>query len=75
MFAVQMLKTLITNLIGMLMTKAMILWGLKFAAKQTKNKIDDDIVLLVEGAYDNDEEKVRAAIEALAAEIQKSKEE
>lgn len=69
------LRLLLTNLLGMFMTKAMIIWGLKFATKQTKTLIDDDMVLLIEGAYENDAEKVRAAIEALAAEIQKSRKE
>ena len=65
------IKLMITNLLGMLMKKTMIVWGLKFATKQTTNKIDDNAVDLIEGLYDNDSDKVTAAIEAITAEFKK----
>lgn len=51
----------------MFMGKKMVIWGLKIAASMTDNKIDDNIVLLAEGAMNNDEEEVTKAIEALVA--------
>ncbi len=60
-----LIKLAIKNMIGMLMTKTMLIWGLKFAVKNTKNKVDDNIVLLAEGALDNDEAKVKSAISEL----------
>ena len=63
------LKLMLTNLVGMMMTKTMIIWGLKFATKQTDNKIDDNAVTLLEGLYDNDPIKVREAISAITKEF------
>lgn len=60
-------KTLITNLFRMLIGKNMIIWGLKLAASVSTNKVDDNVVLLVEGALKNDAEKVKRAIEQLAS--------
>lgn len=59
----------VKNVIGMLVTEKMILWGLKFAVKQTKNSVDDNVVNLVEAAYKNDAAKFQAAIEATASAI------
>lgn len=61
-----MLKLLITNLLRMIIGKKMIIWGLKLAASLTDNKVDDNVVLLAEGALDNDEAKVKKALEGLA---------
>ena len=61
------LKAMLTNLFRMFMGKKMVIWGLKIAASMTDNKIDDNIVLLAEGAMNNDEEEVTKAIEALVA--------
>ena len=58
-------KTMLTNLIGMLVTKHMIVWGLKFAVSQTSNKIDDNAVDIVEGLYENNEEQVKKGVEGL----------
>lgn len=63
------IKTLLvkigTNLIGMLMTEKMILWGMRFAAKQSKNSVDDNLVDLVEAAYKNDAEKFQTSVSKL----------
>jgi hypothetical protein len=53
------------NLIGMLISKHMIFWALELAAKQTSNKVDDNLLGLVRGAYDNDVDKVKESAEAL----------
>ncbi len=60
-------KLIITNLLRMLIGKKMIIWGLKLAASLTSNKVDDNVIMLAEGALDNDVTKVKAAIEALTA--------
>lgn len=57
------------NLIGMLITKHMIFWGLELATKQTKNKVDDNVVKLVRAAYDADDKKLREAVENIASEL------
>lgn len=62
-----LLKTLITNLLRMLIGKNMIIWGLKLAASVSTNKVDDNVVLLVEGALKNNTAKVKLAIEQLAS--------
>ena len=61
-----MLKLLITNLLRMIVGKKMIIWGLKLATSLTDNKVDDNVVLLAEGALDNDTAKVKKALEGLA---------
>lgn len=66
------IKAILTNLFRMFKGKKMIIWGLKIATSMTDNKIDDNIVLLVEGAMNNDEAEVTKAIEALAT-MQKEK--
>lgn len=61
-----MMKLILTNLLRMIIGKKMILWGLKLATSLTDNKVDDNVVLLAEGALDNDEAKVKKALEGLA---------
>lgn len=61
------LAKLIKNLVAMLLTEKMIIWGLQFATKQTKNKIDDNVVGIVIAGYKGDEEEMKKAIEALVA--------
>lgn len=63
------LKMMLTNLLRMLIGKKMIIWGLKLAATHTDTKVDDNVILLAEGALDNDAEKVKTAIEALSTTI------
>ena len=67
------LKAMLTNLFRMFLGKKMVIWGLKIAASMTDNKIDDNIVLLAEGAMNNDEAEVTKAIEALALGIKEKK--
>lgn len=62
---------ILKNLLGMLVTKHMIFWALELATKQSKNKIDDNVVKLVRAAYDADNAKLKEAVEALAAEYSK----
>lgn len=67
------LKAMLVNLFRMFLGKKMVIWGLKLAASMTDTKVDDNIILLAEGAMDNDEAKVVAAIEALAANVKTNK--
>lgn len=53
------------NVLKMLLTKTVILWGLKLAAKQTDNKIDDYVIDVVEAGYDGDTEKFQKSVELL----------
>jgi len=55
----------------MFIGKKMIMWALKLYTSTTKNVVDDNIVLLTEGAFDNDIDKVMAAAEALVTEYKK----
>jgi hypothetical protein len=63
------LLTIGTNLVSMFMTKTVILWALKLATKQTENKVDDNVVLLVEAAYNNDSASFQAATEELVKSV------
>lgn len=65
------LKTLVTNVAKMLVSKKMVYWTLETWAKNTDNKIDDNVVLIVEGAYDADTEKLKLGVEGLLAEMKK----
>ncbi len=68
-----MLTVMLKNLGKMILTKHVALWALKFAAKQTDTMVDDNIVRLAEGAYENDPAKVIAAIEAITEELRRTK--
>jgi K+ transporter len=70
---VMLLKTIGVNLVKMLIGPKMILWMLRMAAKQSDNIVDDNIVLLVEGAYENDNVKVKSAVSALMCSFRKEK--
>jgi hypothetical protein len=60
---------MLKNLIGMLVTKQMIIWGLEFAVKQTKNKVDDNAVMIIKGLYNNDITTVQLGVEGLTKAI------
>lgn len=60
---------LIKNAIAMALTKKVALWAVKLAVHQTENKIDDNVVDLLEGCYDNDSDKVMKAVEKLVHEL------
>ena len=60
-----LIKMLIKNLVTMLITEKMIIWSLEVAAKYTDNKVDDNIVLIVKGAYKSDTEMIKKGIEGL----------
>lgn len=59
------LSVLIKNLLAMFLTRRVAVWALRLAAKQTDNLIDDYAIEFVDAAYENDEERVKAAIEKL----------
>lgn len=59
------IKLMFTNLLRMFLGKKMVLWALKLAVSVTDNKVDDNMVLLVEGAYENDAAKVKQAVSEL----------
>lgn len=63
----KMLKTII----GALITEKMIIWGLEFSAKQTKNKVDDNLVLIAKSAYKSDIEGIQEGIKKLTEELTK----
>ena len=59
------IKLIFTNLLRMFLGKKMVLWALKLAASVSDTKVDDNMVLLVEGAYENDDTKVKQAVSEL----------
>lgn len=67
------IKTMTKNLVLMLVRWPMIKWILTLMAKQTTNKIDDNIILLVDAAYNKDEETFKVALEAITNELNKDK--
>ncbi len=70
---VGLLKTVGVNLVGMFVGPKMIIWLLGVASKATDNDIDDNIVLLVEGAYAKDQPKVKSAVSKLMGGFRKKK--
>lgn len=60
------LARIIQNLIAMALTEKVVLWAVKLAAKKTENKIDDNVVQLLEAAYKNDVVALQEAVENLA---------
>lgn len=59
------IKLMLKNLLRMFLGKKMVLWALNLAASTTDTKVDDNMVLLVEGAYENDDTKVKQAVTEL----------
>lgn len=68
-----MLISILKNLAMMIVGPKMILWGLRLATSITDNKIDDNVVGIVEAGYNNDEAKLKESVEALAAIYKESK--
>lgn len=62
-----LLLKLVKSLATMLITETMILWLLGIAAKHTDNKIDDNVVLIVKGAYSSDVAMLKLGVEGLLA--------
>lgn len=70
-----LLRTLGMNLIGMLLTKKMIIWALEYATKQSSNKIDDNAVVIIKSLYENDIDKVQEGVEGLTEAIKEYRKE
>ena len=60
---------MLKNAARMVLTRKVIIWGLKLAAEKTDNKIDDNFVSLGEALYDNDVEKVMESATRLVEEL------
>lgn len=65
-----LIAKIIKNLITMFVSEKMIIWGLQFATKQTKNKIDDNVVDIVIAGYEADEAAMKKALEGLAKSLE-----
>lgn len=63
---------ILKNLGTMFLTKKVVLWALRLAAKSTKNKIDDNVINIVEAAYDNNPQKLMDAAETIYNEVIKT---
>ena len=59
------LKTVVTNLATMFVTDKVIIWALELAVKKTKNQVDDSVVKIVKGAYQNDFVAIKSGTEDL----------
>lgn len=58
--------------IGMaLIAKPMLFWGARMVSKSSDNLVDDNIIDVVESAYDGDLEKLERSLKATLTEIQK----
>lgn len=62
-----MLKVIGGNLLALLVTPDMILWLLEKAKEFTDNKIDDNVYLIVKGAYKNDLVMLKQGLVGLVA--------
>lgn len=49
----------------MLITKSMVFWMLEKWAGYTDNDIDDNVLLVVKGAYDSDKAMLKKGVEGL----------
>ena len=56
---------LLKNIGAAFLTKKMSIWGLKLLTSFTSNKIDDNVVIFVEAAANNDEKAMKEALEIL----------
>lgn len=63
------LKKIGQNLLIMALNKTVILWALRLAAKQTDNKIDDNVIEVVDAAYEADTERLKASVENIVKEL------
>ena len=63
--------SIIQNLFSIVIGPKMTIFILKKLSKRSSNLIDDNAVLLIEGGYENDHEKVKKAIEGLIDEVNK----
>ena len=63
---VTIFKLILKNLLGMVLTERLVIWGAKLAVAKTTNKIDDNVVLLLEAGYSQDVAKLQQAVETLA---------
>ena len=68
-------KTVGLNLFSMLLGPKMIIWTLRLASKASDNDVDDNIVDLVEAAYEKDTVKVKSSASKLMASFRKKKKE
>ena len=59
------------NLGTMLVSKKLIIWAVRTLPKLSKNKVDDNVGLLVEGALNNDVDMVLKAAEAIINALRK----
>lgn len=67
------IKTLAKNLVLMLVRWPMVKWVLSLMAKQTTNQINDNIIQLVDAAYNKDEQAFKLALEVIVTEINQQK--
>lgn len=57
---------MIKNLVAMLITPPMIFWCIERAARATKfTLIDDSVVMLLKGLYENDTQSVKNGIDGI----------
>lgn len=63
------LKQIGQNLLIMALNKTVILWALRLAAKQTDNKIDDNVIEVVDAAYEADTERLKSSVENIVKEL------
>lgn len=62
------IKTLLASLFHAIATKHMMFWGLRFAAKYTQTKVDDNGVELIVAMDAGDVDRIQKAIKKLVEE-------
>ena len=62
---------MLKNLATMFISQAMIFWVLDKYTKYTDNLIDDNVVLIVKGAFENDVDLVKKGIDGLLVILKK----
>jgi hypothetical protein len=69
--AMAVIITIIQNIFSIIIGPKMAIFILKKLAKRSDNLVDDNAVLLIEGGYEKDHEKIKKAIEGLIEEVNK----
>lgn len=65
------LMRILKNIGLALIAKPMVFFGLRIVSKSTTNLVDDNVVNVVEAAYDGDMDKLEVSLKASLSEVQK----
>lgn len=65
------MQAILLNLVRLIFTKKVAIWAVKLWAKHTENKIDDNVVALIEAGMASDLPGMQKAVEGLVIALHK----